>query len=95
MNPTALNQTTLNPTTLYLIALAILILLAIFAVYIPNRREKAKKKKFMSSLKIGDVVVTLHGIRGRIESVDDSFVVIRSEPDGVKFEVAKWGIKEK
>ncbi len=84
-----------NTTVLYVIALALLILLGIFGVYVPGKIEESKKKKYLESLKKGDPVITMHGIKGRVDSVTEDTVIIRSEPDNVRFEIAKWGLRNK
>ena len=84
-----------DTTILYIIALALLILLGIFGVYVPGKIEQSRKNKYLASLKKGDPVITMHGIKGRVDSITENTVIIRSEPDNVRFEIAKWGLRNK
>lgn len=84
-----------DSTVLYAVSLVLLILLGIFGLYLPDRLSKKKKKEYLAGLKRGDKVETLHGIKGRIVSVNEDTLIIRTEPDDVRFEIAKWGLKNK
>ena len=52
------------------------IILMIFALYflfiLPQSRKAKKEKKFLSSLKNGDLVVTKSGMHGRVLEVNDN-----------------------
>ena len=52
------------------------IILMIFALYflfiLPQSRKAKKEKKFLSSLKNGDLVVTKSGMHGKIIEVNDT-----------------------
>ncbi len=63
-----------------------------FLLIAPNQRKQKQWQSMLSQLKAGDKVTTSGGIRGQIVSVKDDVLVIRTQPDGVKFEVARSAI---
>ena len=50
----------------------ILMIFALYFLFIPQSRKAKKEKKFLSSLKNGDLVVTKSGMHGKIIEVNDT-----------------------
>lgn len=50
---------------------------------VPNRKQKQKHAQFVSSLKVGDSVVTSGGIHGVVVFVDDTTVDVEVDTDVV------------
>ena len=76
--------------------LFILLLLAFFAIFYfllirPQRKREREHQLFLSSLKRGDKVITIGGIYGEIEFIDEESVVLKVE-DGGKLRVRKNSI---
>ena len=76
--------------------LFILLLLAFFAIFYfllirPQRKREREHQLFLSSLKKGDKVITIGGIYGEIEFIDEESVVLKVE-DGGKLRVRKNSI---
>ena len=46
-------------------------------IILPNKKKQKKQNEMLSSLKAGDTVVTIGGIKGVISSVEEAFVVIK------------------
>ena len=80
---------------MYAILLLALIALGVFGFVIPDKLAKKKRQQYLDGLKQGDTVTTLHGITGKITEVKGDNIVIRTQPDDVRFEIAKWGLKYK
>lgn len=72
--------------------LVIMFVAMYFLLIAPNQRKQKQWQSMLSQLKAGDKVTTSGGIRGQIVSVKDDVLVIRTQPDGVKFEVARSAI---
>ncbi|MDP2932221.1 MAG: preprotein translocase subunit YajC [Chloroflexota bacterium] len=71
-------------------------LVAIFAIFYflmvrPQRKRAKEHKKVIEELKPGDDVITIGGIYGRIESINEQNVVIKVE-SGTTLRVARQGI---
>lgn len=76
-----------NP--IVLIAFYCIVLYVIFSI--PQKRKQKKQNEMLNSLKAGDTVVTVGGIKGVISSVEEAFVVIRIDK-GVHMTVRKSAI---
>ena len=76
------------------ISLVLLILLAIFAIYLPDKKRKKQLKSSRDSMKIGDIVITKNGLKGRIQKVEEESIIMNVEPVGTRLEVAKWAVEQ-
>ncbi|MDD4376954.1 MAG: preprotein translocase subunit YajC [Eubacteriales bacterium] len=79
----------------FLIQLIPLILLLVVMYFLLIRPQKKKEKSIndmRSSLQVGDEVVTIGGICGKIVKTKDESIVIQVGADKVKFEMMRWSI---
>ncbi len=73
----------------------ILMLGAFYALLIrPQRRNMAAHQALMASLQEGDEVMTMGGIYGRIQKLDEEIVELEVAP-GTSFRVARSAISRK
>jgi len=72
--------------------LVIMFVAMYFLLIAPNQRKQKVWQTMLSQLKPGDRVTTNGGIRGQIVSVKDDVLIIKTQPDGVKFEVVRSAI---
>jgi preprotein translocase subunit YajC len=63
-----------------------------FLMVVPNQRKQKQWQTMLSSLKSGDKVTTNGGIRGQIVSLKDDAVIIKTQPDNLKLEIARSAI---
>ncbi|WP_300328439.1 preprotein translocase subunit YajC [Fusobacterium sp.] len=63
----------------------------IYGLFASNKKKQKKQNEMLNSLKAGDTVVTIGGIKGVISSVEEAFVVIRIDK-GVHMTVRKSAI---
>lgn len=77
--------------------LPLIIMLAIFYVLLirPNQKREKAIKEMRESLRLGDEVMTIGGIGGKIVALHDDKVVLEVEPDHVRITVEKWGVGRK
>ena len=59
---------------------------------VPNQRKQKQWQSMLSQLKSGDKVTTNGGMRGTIVNVKDDVLIIRTQPDGVKFEIVRSAV---
>ncbi len=75
-----------------------LIILVVFiaAMYLLLIRPQKKKEKTIqnmrNSLQVGDEIVTIGGICGKIVKTKDESIVIQVGADKVKFEMMRWSV---
>lgn len=71
----------------------VLLIVGMYALlFLPQQRKQKQWNAMLASVKVGDKVTTSGGIRGTVVSVKDDVVIVRTAPDGVKFEIAKSAI---
>ncbi len=83
----------MNDLILQLIPLFIVIGVFYFLVIIPSRKQEEERKKMLASLRSGDKVVTIGGIRGMVASIKDDVVTLRV--GDTKIDVEKSAIARK
>ena len=78
-------------------ASSIIMLVLIFAVFYflilrPENKKKKQVEEMRSSLKVGDNVTTIGGIVGQICHIKDDNIVLETDADRVRIELARWAI---
>jgi len=77
-----------------LIPIAFIVLMW-FILIRPQKKKEKKAKEMLKSLTVGDEVITISGVVGRIVQVKDDGFIIESGLDRTKFRVKRWAIQEK
>ena len=65
-----------------------------FLLIRPNRRRQSEQQNLLSSLEVGDEIITLGGIHGRIRSLDEETLVMTVE-DGTYFRLERGRVSKK
>ena len=92
LDAAANNQTKSSP--IFLIVYFVVIAAAFYFLLIRPQRKKAKEeKKLRDSLQVGDEIVTIGGIYGRIISLKEDTIVIESKSDHSKITIARWALQ--
>ena len=69
------------------------ILIVFYFILIRPQQQKDKKiREMRSNLKVGDEVVTIGGIYGKIIKVKDDAITIEVGPDKTKLPMTRWAI---
>ena len=63
-----------------------------FLLIAPNQKKQKTWQAQLTALKPGDKVTTNGGMRGTVVSIKDDVLIVRMQPDGVKFEIVKTAI---
>ena len=74
--------------------LVLLIVLMYFLLIRPQKKREKETSEMRNSIRVGDEVVTIGGICGRIVKTKDDTLVIEVGADKVKFEVMRWAISK-
>ena len=64
-----------------------------FLLIRPQKKRQNAVQQMQSSLKKGDKIVTIGGLHGTIDAIDESKVVVKS-PDGSKLTFDRQSIRE-
>lgn len=92
---TAANSTTSSKGNLIvMILIYALIFGAMYLLLIrPQRKKQKEEKKMRENLMVGDEIVTIGGIYGRVISLKEDTIVIESNSDHSKLTVARWALQ--
>ncbi len=73
------------------IMIAVWIAIIYFFMILPNKKKQKKQKDMMNSLKEGNEIVTIGGIKGTVSSVEDDYLQIRVDK-GVNLTIRKSAV---
>lgn len=59
----------------------------------PQRKKQKEEQKMRNNLQVGDEIVTIGGIYGRVISLKEDTLVIESQSDHSKLTVARWALQ--
>ena len=71
--------------------LVLIIVVFYFFMIRPQMKKSKEQKKFRENLKVGDKIVTIGGIHGKIAEMQDTTLMITVE-SGVKFKIEKSAV---
>lgn len=75
----------------------ILMLVAMLAVFYfmmirPENKRKKEAEQMRSEVKVGDEIVTIGGICGKVVHIKEDKFVVETSADQVRIELAKWAL---
>ena len=85
------NQT---PGWLSIVMLVGMVVLMYFMLIRPQRKQQKKEKEMRDNLQIGDEIVTIGGICGRVVSLKEDSLVIESSGDRTKIQMQRSSISQ-
>ena len=59
----------------------------------PQKKKQKEEKQMRENLQIGDEIVTIGGIYGRVISLKEDTIVIESVSDRSKITIARWALQ--
>ena len=59
----------------------------------PQKKKKKEEEKMRANLQVGDEIVTIGGIQGRVVSLKEDSMVIESQVDHSKMTIARWALQ--
>lgn len=82
-------------TIQFVASIAVLVAVFYFFMIRPERKRKKETEEMRSSLTVGDPVVTIGGLAGKIVEIKNDEIVFETGDDRVRIEVKKWAISKK
>jgi preprotein translocase subunit YajC len=73
----------------FLPLILIMVVFYFFMIY-PQMKKSKAQKKFREALAVGDIIITIGGIHGKIERMDDNAIIVNSE--GTRLKIDKTAI---
>lgn len=75
----------------YLLFFVVIMYLLIF---LPQKRRDKKAKEMLNAMQVGQMVVTIGGVSGKVINIKDDEVTVETGVERVKINFKKWAIKE-
>ncbi len=91
------NNVSENQTgSLLMTALPLILMVGAMYLFIirPQKKKEKAEKQMRDSLQIGDEIVTIGGIYGRVISLKEDTIVIESKSDHSKITIARWAMQQ-
>ena len=60
---------------------------------LPQKKKETKVRQMLDSLQVGDDIMTIGGIIGKITHIKDGEISIETALERTKIKMAKWSIK--
>ena len=75
--------------------LMIVMMIAIFYFMLirPENKRKKQAEEMRNSIKKGERITTIGGMKGKVVQVNDDSIVFETSEDRVRIEIAKWGVQ--
>lgn len=77
-----------------LVYFAVLMGLMYLMIILPQKRREKKMREMIDRMKVGDDIVTIGGIEGRVANIKDDTVTIESSAGKSMLRLKKWAVKE-
>lgn len=76
-----------------ILMLALMFVVMYFLLIRPQKKKEKEEKKMRDSLQVGDEIVTIGGIYGRVISLKEDTFVIESKSDHSKLTFGRWALQ--
>ena len=74
-----------------ILPIGFLVIFYVFAIR-PQRKKEKEIKEMRTNLRVGDDVVTIGGIRGRVTVVKEDFITLEVGSTKTRLEMMKWSV---
>ena len=81
-----------NGTATYIIMMVVLIALMYFMMIRPQKKRQKEEQEMRSSLEIGDEIITIGGIVGRVVTIREEDLSIETGADRNKMRIQRWAV---
>jgi len=90
----AANEAAAGGGWMSIIFLVVMIAVMYFVMIRPQRKQQKQEAKMRSELQIGDEIITIGGIYGRVVSLKDDSIVIESSGDRSKIQISRSAVSQ-
>ena len=76
-----------------LVPLALIFVVFYFLLIRPQKKREKETQNMRNNIQVGDEIVTIGGIYGRVISLKEDTIVIESASDHSKLTIARWALQ--
>lgn len=80
-----------NPMTM-IIMVVVLFVVMYFMMIRPQKKRQKEEQELRASIEIGDEIVTIGGIVGRVVTIRENDIIIETGSDRNKMKIERWAI---
>ncbi|MBE6729715.1 MAG: preprotein translocase subunit YajC [Ruminococcaceae bacterium] len=77
-----------------IIYIVVIIGVMYFVMIRPQKKKQKEEQKMRESIQVGDELLTIGGIFGRVVSLKEDSITIESSADHSKIKIAKWAVSQ-
>ena len=77
-----------------LIYLVVIFAVMYFVMIRPQKKQEKQMKAMINAVKVGDEILTIGGIHGKITKIKDDNITIVSSTQKSSIEISRWAIKD-
>jgi preprotein translocase subunit YajC len=97
MNPILLQAATSttggsSSTSQYIILMVVLVAVMYFLMIRPQKKRQKEEQEMRSSLEIGDEIITIGGIVGKVVTIREEDIIIETGADRTKMKIQRWAV---
>lgn len=63
-------------------------------IFLPQKKRDKKAKEMLNALQVGNAIVTIGGVSGKVINIKDDEITIESGVERTKINIKKWAVKE-
>lgn len=63
-------------------------------IFLPQKRREKKSKQMLETMSVGDEIVTIGGISGKVINMKDDEITVETGVERTKLNFKKWAVKE-
>lgn len=75
-----------------IIMIVVLIVIMYFMMIRPQKKRQKEEQEMRSSLEIGDEIITIGGIVGKVVTIREQDLVIETGADRTKMKIQRWAV---
>ena len=83
----------MNETTYSLLMMVLVFAVMYFILIRPENKRKKQAEEMRSNLSLGDEIVTIGGMSGKIVQITEETVTFETGEDRVRIQIKKWAIQ--
>lgn len=89
------NDGSATGSVIYMVVMLVIMIGAMYLFIIrPQKKKEKEDKKMRENLQVGDEILTIGGIYGRVISLKEDSIVIESKSDHSKMTIARWAMQQ-
>lgn len=77
-----------------LIPLLLMVVVMYFLIIRPQKKKEKAEKAMRENLQVGDEIITIGGIHGRVISLKEDTIIIESKSDHSKLTISRWAMQQ-